>query len=97
MNLIKTTLRNRLTNDSLNSILRIRISGISLETFHNDYLHNCVGHWFNAKSRRLTQSKRKLYKKRENKKAKRPHFEISILSSESDSSDSDESEDEIVI
>ena len=36
MNLIKTTLRNRLINDSLNSILRINISGLSVQSFHDE-------------------------------------------------------------
>ena len=57
MNLIKTTLRNRLTNESLNSLLRIRISGISLNGFHNNYLQRCVAYWFNNKNRRVTQCK----------------------------------------
>ena len=49
MNLIKTTLRNRLTNDSLNSILRINISGLPLQSFHDEHLEKCVNYWFNAK------------------------------------------------
>ena len=95
MNLIKTTLRNRSTNDSLNSILRINISGLSLQSFHDEHLEKCVNYWFNAKNRRLSQ--RKLYKKRESKKTKQPHFNISDISSESESStDSSASEDEII-
>ena len=42
MNLIKTTLRNRLTNDSLNSILRINISGLSLQIFMMNILKNVL-------------------------------------------------------
>ena len=96
MNLIKTTLRNRLANDSLNSILRINISGLSLQSFHDEHLEKCVNYWFNAKNRRLSQRKRKLYKKRESKKTNQPHFNISDISSESESStDSSASEDEI--
>ena len=44
MNLIKTTLCNRLTNDSLNSILRINISGLSLQSFHDEHLEKCVNY-----------------------------------------------------
>ena len=44
LNLIKTTLRNRLTNDSLNSILRINISGLSLQSFHDEHLEKCVNY-----------------------------------------------------
>ena len=74
MNLIKTTLRNRLTNDSLNSILRINISGLSLKSFHDEHLE-----------------------KHESKKTKRPHLNISGISSESESSsNSSASEDEII-
>ena len=97
MNLIKTTLRNRLTNDSLNSILLINISGLSLQSFHDEHLEKCVNYWFNAKKRRLSQRKRKLYKKRESEKTKRPNFNISDISSESESyTDSSASEDEII-
>ena len=97
MNLIKTTLRNRLTNDSLNSISRINISGLSLQSFHDEHLEKCVNYWFNVKNRRLSQRKCKLYKKRESKKTKLPHFNISDVSSESESStDSSASEDEII-
>ena len=57
MNLIKTTLQNRLTNESLNSLLHKRISGISLNGFHNDYLQRCVAYWFNNKNHHATQCK----------------------------------------
>ena len=96
MNLIKTTLQNRLTNSSLNSILRINTSGLSLQSFQDEHLEKCVNYWFKAKNRRLSQCKRKLYKKRESKKTK-PHFSISDTSSVSESStDSSASEDEII-
>ena len=80
MNLIKTTLCNHLTNDSLNSILRINISGLSRQNFHDDHLEKCVNYWFNAKDRHLSQCKRKLYEKCKSKKTKRPHFNISGIS-----------------
>ena len=44
MNLIKTTLCNSLTNDSLNSILRINISGLSPQSFHDEHLEKCVNY-----------------------------------------------------
>ena len=34
MNLVKTNIQNRLSNDSLNSILRNCVNGISMQTFH---------------------------------------------------------------
>ena len=96
MNLIKTTLCNCLTNDSLNSILRINISGLSLQSFHDEHLEKCVNYWFNAKNCRLSQRKCKLYKKRESKKTKQPHFNISGISEFESSTDSSASEDEII-
>ena len=97
MDLIKTTLRNRLTNDSSNSIFRINISGLSLQSFHDEHLEKCVNYWFKEKNRRQSQRKRNLYKRREIKKTKRPHFNISEISSESESStNSSASEDEII-
>ena len=97
MSLIKTTLHNHLTNDSLNSILRILISGLPLQIFHDEHLEKSVNYWFNSKNRYLSQRELKLYKKRESKKTKRPHFNISDISSESESStDTSASEDEII-
>ena len=97
MNLIKTTLRNHLINDSLNSILRINISGLSSQSFDDKYLEKFVNYWFNAKNHCLSQCKCKLYKKCESKKTKRAHFNILDISSQSKSSiDSSASEDEII-
>ena len=97
MNLIKTTLHNPLTNDSLNSILCINISGLSLQSFHDEHLEKCVNYWFNAKNHHLRQCKCKLHIKSESKKTKQPHFNISDISSESESStNSSASEDEII-
>ena len=59
MNLIKTTLCNHLKNDSLNSILHINISRLSLQSFHDEYLEKCVNYWFNAKICCLSQCKHK--------------------------------------
>ena len=96
MSLIKTTLHNHLTNDSLNSILRILISGLPLQIFHDEHLEKCVNYWFNSKNRYLSQRELKLYKKRESKKTKRPHFNISDISESESSTDSSASEDEIM-
>ena len=38
MILIKTTLHKHLTSDSLNSVLHIIISGLSLQSFHDEHL-----------------------------------------------------------
>ena len=50
MNLIKTLLRNRLNNASLNAILRVRINGISLQQFHDNFVNRCVNRWYNSVS-----------------------------------------------
>ena len=96
MNLIKTTLQNRLTNESLNSLLRIRISGISLNGFHNNYLQRCAAYWFNNKNHCITQRKRKLYNKRENQRRRLPNFSITDLTSDSNMSYSSESDENIL-
>ena len=93
MNLIKRPQCNHLTSDSLNSILRINVRGLSLQSFHDEHLEKCVNYWFNAKNRRLSQ--RKLYKKCESKKTKH-HFNISGISEFESSTDSSASEDEII-
>ena len=93
MNLVKTTVRNRLSNPVLNALLRIRVSGITVEEFHKNYVDRCVNSWYQRKKRRLAQGKRKGYKKRTNKSStKRPHFDISELSSESSESGQSSSE-----
>ena len=95
MNLIKTTLWNRLTNDSLNSLLRIQISGILLNGFHNYYLQWCAAYWFNNKNCWFTQCKWKIYKKKENQRKKLPNFSITDLLSDSSVSYSSESDESI--
>ena len=97
MNLIKTTLCNSLTNDSLNSILRINISGLSPQSFHDEHLEKCVNYWFNTKYCHLSQHKHKLTVSAKVRRQKQPHFNISDISSESESStDSSALEDEII-
>ena len=83
------------TDESLNSLLRIRISGISLNGFHNN-LQRCVAYWFNNKNCRVTRHKRKLYKKRESQRKWLPNFSITDLSSDSSASYSSESDENIL-
>ena len=68
MNLINATLRNRLTNNRLNSILHVTMSGISLESFRKEHPENCVKYCFNAKSCCQGKQKWKLHEKPESKK-----------------------------
>ena len=78
MNLIKTNVRNRLKNNALNVLLRIRISGLSMDISHKEYVHRCVNWWYQRKDRRVNQCKRKSYEKRKTTTSKRPHFVSSI-------------------
>ena len=59
MNIMKTTVRNRLSNDSLNSLLRIPISGITLQGFHKAYGKKCVYYWYNSKNSSAEPTKKK--------------------------------------
>ena len=90
MNIVKSNTRNRLKNDALNAVLRIKISDISINEFHETYMQRCANFWYNRKSRRSNQPKRKTYKKRvPNTATKRPRFNISDLSTSSESSSSE--------
>ena len=90
MNFIKSNSRNRLKNDALNAVLRLRISDISLDQFHADHVKRSINFWYTKKDRGANQCKRKQYKQRKpNSSAKRPIFDISELSSASSESGSD--------
>ena len=49
MNIIKSDIRNRLSNKALNAVLRIRTSGITIDDFLKDYVRKCVKFWCNKK------------------------------------------------
>ena len=57
-NMVKTAVRNRLSNDSLNFVLQICVSGISMKTFHNVYVDKCGQHCYNTKNCCLQQKKK---------------------------------------
>ena len=67
MNLVKTNVRNRLSNDSLNLVLQIRVYGISMQNFHNVFVDRCIQNWYNTENCRLQQKNVKHTKKRERK------------------------------
>ena len=46
MNFIKSNARNRLSNIALNAVLRIRVSGISIDKYHTEYVQRCVNFWY---------------------------------------------------
>ena len=68
MNFVKTTVPHRLSNDCFNSVLRIRFNGISMQTFHNVYVHKSIQYWYDKKNGHLQPKKLKAYKKREKNK-----------------------------
>ena len=59
---VKSTIRSRLTSDVLNTLMRVKISGPSLEEFHETFGKKCVDHWFSSKNRRPNEKKRKTKK-----------------------------------
>ena len=60
INMVKTAVRNRLSNDSLNFVLQICVSGISMKTFHNVYVDKCGQYCYNTKNCCLQQKKKKI-------------------------------------
>ena len=61
LKVVKTQLRSKLSAERLNSIMRIRMKGLNLEEFNQDYGCKCADFWYNSKARRLNQCKRKKY------------------------------------
>ena len=55
VNLVKTLVRNRLSNDSINSLSRIEISGITLQDFLETYVKKSIQWWYNSKNCCLNQ------------------------------------------
>ena len=62
---VKSTIRSRLTSDVLNTLMRVKISGPSLEEFHETFSKKCVDRWFSSKNRRPNEKKRKTKKSQE--------------------------------
>ena len=90
MNLLKTKVRNRFSNDSLKSLLRNGLKVITLQQFLELYVKKCVLYWYTSKNDCLNQQKRKDYQKPQNKTATPPRFRIAdLFSSLSGSASSD--------
>ena len=88
LRVIKSVWCNRLSEENLTHLLQIKVTGPSLEIFHNDYCNIAVDKWY--RNRRLGQNKRKKYRKRKRNKKQRGEFELPPLletSSESEESD----------
>ena len=84
---IKTEIRSRLTNESLNSTFRIKMNNLSVVDFNTKYSSQCINYWYNIKEQRLGQTKRKKYVPRNSTKRKHSAFNVNDLTSESDSLD----------
>ena len=90
LRVVKSVWRNRVSEENLKHLLRIKVSGPSLEIFQNDYCNITMDKWHNDKNRRLGQNKRKKYQKRKTNKKQRSEFELPPLletSSENEESD----------
>ena len=72
--------------------MRIRAKGLSITEFKENYSSDCVDYWYNSKSRRLNQRKKKKYEYRKATKKQQLNFKISDL--ESDYTTTDGSSDE---
>ena len=65
LGIVNNDWRNRLNEENLTDLLRIKVVGPSLEDFDKQgYCKTAVHMWFDIKQRRLNQSKRKQCKKR---------------------------------
>ena len=82
LKVVKTEIRSRLSSESLNSVMRIHMKELSLTGFKENYSSDCVNYWYNSRSRRLNQQKRKKYEDRKATKKRRPNFKISDLESD---------------
>ena len=62
MNIVKIDIRSKLSSKSLNSMLRIRMTNLSLNDFNSPYIDDWVNDWNSNKQRRINQKQRKHYK-----------------------------------
>ena len=83
---VKSNLRCSLGAEILNALMRIKISGPSLEEFSSKHCKTCVTQWYTAKNRRTHQTKRK--------SRKQQHPANPTSSSSSDDSDDEYDDDE---
>ena len=47
MKVVKTEIRLRLSSESLNSVMRIRMKGLSTAEFKENYSNDCIDYWYN--------------------------------------------------
>ena len=94
MKVVKNDWRNRLNDQNLESLMRIKVCGPTLMNYHDSYVKCAFQMWCNTTNRRVNQSKRKHYKPRE-KKVKYQRMNNEFLEEFlSDSSDGTDNENE---
>ena len=74
LHVVKSVWCNRLSEENLMHLLQIKVTGPSLEIFHNDYCNITVDKWYNDKNRQLGQNKRKNIEKEKQTKNKEVNF-----------------------
>ena len=50
MNIVKSNVRNHLTNSALNALLHIKVSNFPLDSIHKNHVSRCVEYWFKKKA-----------------------------------------------
>ena len=81
--MVETQLRSKLSAESLNSIMRIRMKGLSLEEFKQYYANKCAEFSIIPKGVVLINLNEKNIIERKSNKRKRIQFDINELTSES--------------
>ena len=96
MKIIKTDWRNRLNEENLEALLRIKVGGPDLQGFVNSYCEDAVNLWWNQKQRRVDHKGKRKYKKRSTKITKRPRFSNEYLDEYLGTGSTSEDEDESI-
>ena len=92
---MKTDWRNRLNEENLIHLLRVRVGGPTIKDFHANHRGKAVSIWYTDLNRRMHQPQRKAYKKREIKQTEAESLSFNLASifedsySGSDNSDVD--------
>ena len=90
MRVVKTDWCNRLSEENLTCLLRIKVAGPTLKSFHDDYCKLAINRWFNDKHRRIGQTQCKKYKKRKaSKKSTLREFDLLSIFEPSSGSEED--------
>ena len=99
---VKTDQRAGLSLFSLNSTLHNKLWQIQVTYFQDEHAAKPVSHWYNDKSRRLKQKKRKPYNKRKPSSKSRQQLDVTEFTVDDPSSDdydvfssSDSSDDDV--